>query len=157
MRLVFVLYAEDRGLMPRGDVYQKHYSISGLFERLRDDEARYLLPVITECMRDDLAETVLSTVTGEQKGAMKESASYHIQWARRVMKAFDKQQRATGPIALGDLVTPLRMVATWPSVAVDAQYNKTGIVDLDTGEPKYFGAGFLVRLEGLSAKQSSLH
>ena len=41
MRLVFVLYAEDRGLMPRSDVYQKHYSISGLFERLRDDEARY--------------------------------------------------------------------------------------------------------------------
>ena len=26
MRLVFVLYAEDRGLMPRSDVYQKHYS-----------------------------------------------------------------------------------------------------------------------------------
>ncbi len=41
MRLVFVLYAEDRGLMPRSEVYQKHYSISGLFERLRDDEARY--------------------------------------------------------------------------------------------------------------------
>ncbi|MDO8795561.1 MAG: N-6 DNA methylase [Vicinamibacterales bacterium] len=41
MRLVFVLYAEDRGLMPPSEVYQKHYSISGLFERLRDDEARY--------------------------------------------------------------------------------------------------------------------
>jgi len=41
MRLVFVLYAEDRGLMPRSEVYQKHYSILGLFERLRDDEARY--------------------------------------------------------------------------------------------------------------------
>lgn len=41
MRLVFVLYAEDRGLMPRSEVYQKHYSIAGLFERLRDDEARY--------------------------------------------------------------------------------------------------------------------
>jgi hypothetical protein len=41
MRLVFVLYAEDRGLMPRSEVYQKHYSISGLFERLRDDDARY--------------------------------------------------------------------------------------------------------------------
>ncbi len=41
MRLVFVLYAEDRGLMPKSEVYQKHYSISGLFERLRDDEARY--------------------------------------------------------------------------------------------------------------------
>jgi len=41
MRLVFVLYAEDRGLMPRSEVYQKHYSVFGLFERLRDDQARY--------------------------------------------------------------------------------------------------------------------
>lgn len=41
MRLVFVLYAEDRSLMPAGEVYQQHYSLSGLFERLRDDQARY--------------------------------------------------------------------------------------------------------------------
>jgi hypothetical protein len=41
MRLVFVLYAEDRALMPAGETYQKHYAISGLFERLREDEARY--------------------------------------------------------------------------------------------------------------------
>ncbi len=37
----FVLYAEDRGLMPKGDVYQKHYAVSGLFNRLREDQARY--------------------------------------------------------------------------------------------------------------------
>jgi hypothetical protein len=41
MRLVFILYAEDRGLMPAGDVYQRSYSVAGLFERLREDEARY--------------------------------------------------------------------------------------------------------------------
>jgi hypothetical protein len=41
MRLVFILYAEDRGLMPGTDVYQKHYAVSGLFERLREDAARY--------------------------------------------------------------------------------------------------------------------
>jgi hypothetical protein len=41
MRLVFVLYAEDRGLMPQGEVYQRHYAVSGLFERLREDAARY--------------------------------------------------------------------------------------------------------------------
>lgn len=41
MRLVFVLYAEDRGLMPQSDVYQRHYSVSGLFQRLREDQARY--------------------------------------------------------------------------------------------------------------------
>ena len=41
MRLVFVLYAEDRDLMPAGDVYQRHYSLAGLFEKLREDAARY--------------------------------------------------------------------------------------------------------------------
>jgi hypothetical protein len=41
MRLVFILYAEDRGLMPGSDVYQRYYSVSGLFERLREDQARY--------------------------------------------------------------------------------------------------------------------
>lgn len=41
MRLVFILYAEDRGLMPPSTVYQRHYSVLGLFERLREDQARY--------------------------------------------------------------------------------------------------------------------
>ena len=40
MRLVFILYAEDKGLMPASNVYQFHYSVSGLFERLREDQAR---------------------------------------------------------------------------------------------------------------------
>lgn len=35
MRLVFILYAEDRGLMPASDVYQKHYAVSGLFRARR--------------------------------------------------------------------------------------------------------------------------
>lgn len=37
MRLVFLLYAEDRGLMPTSDLYVRNYSIHGLFERLRTD------------------------------------------------------------------------------------------------------------------------
>ena len=41
MRLVFVLYAEDRGLMPDHPVYQQHYSLGGLFTRLRADEAAW--------------------------------------------------------------------------------------------------------------------
>lgn len=41
MRLVFILYAEDRSLMPAGEVYQRHYSVTGLFEGLREDEARH--------------------------------------------------------------------------------------------------------------------
>jgi len=35
LRLVFTLYAEDRGLMPAGPLYQRNYSVAGLFEQLR--------------------------------------------------------------------------------------------------------------------------
>ena len=41
MRLIFVLYAEDEGLMPEGEVYANNYSVSGLYERLRSDAGRY--------------------------------------------------------------------------------------------------------------------
>ena len=39
MRLVFILYAEDRGLMPADAVYVQHYAVAGLFARLRADAA----------------------------------------------------------------------------------------------------------------------
>ena len=41
MRLVFLLYAEDRGMMPGDAVYQGNYSVSGLYEKLRADAAMY--------------------------------------------------------------------------------------------------------------------
>jgi hypothetical protein len=41
MRLVFVLYAEDRDLMSGDSVYSNNYSITGLFERLREDAGRF--------------------------------------------------------------------------------------------------------------------
>jgi hypothetical protein len=41
MRLVFLLYAEDEGLMPDEPVYQRHYAVSGLYEKLRNDAGQY--------------------------------------------------------------------------------------------------------------------
>ncbi len=41
LRLVFLLYAEDRGLMPTHSVYVNYYSVSGLFDRLREDMGRH--------------------------------------------------------------------------------------------------------------------
>jgi hypothetical protein len=41
MRLVFILFAEDRDLIPSSEVYAKSYSVKGLFERLRQDDARH--------------------------------------------------------------------------------------------------------------------
>ena len=41
MRMVFVLYAEDRSLMGSDETWLKNYSISGLYERLRADAGQY--------------------------------------------------------------------------------------------------------------------
>lgn len=41
LRLVFLLYAEDRGLMPSGELYQRNYSVGGLFDQLRTDHQQY--------------------------------------------------------------------------------------------------------------------
>lgn len=41
MRLVFILYAEDRELLPVSGVYPGSYSVTGLFERLRADAGRH--------------------------------------------------------------------------------------------------------------------
>lgn len=40
MRLVFILYAEDRDLMPQDPVYER-YGLRGLFAKLREDAARH--------------------------------------------------------------------------------------------------------------------
>jgi hypothetical protein len=41
LRLVFLLYAEDRGLMPQDTIYTRSYSVTGLYERLREDAGNY--------------------------------------------------------------------------------------------------------------------
>ena len=41
MRLVFLIYAEDEGLMPDEEVYQTSYAVSGLYVKLRQDAANY--------------------------------------------------------------------------------------------------------------------
>ena len=41
MRLVFVLYAEERDLMPADRLYEDNYGLRGLFKKLRDDAARH--------------------------------------------------------------------------------------------------------------------
>ena len=42
LRLVFLLYAEERDMLPNEDrIYEQHYSLAGLYERLREDAAFY--------------------------------------------------------------------------------------------------------------------
>jgi hypothetical protein len=41
MRLVFILYAEDRGLLPLDPIFVNNYTVAGLFQRLREDNSRF--------------------------------------------------------------------------------------------------------------------
>lgn len=41
MRLIFLLYAEDKGVMPAGELYFRGYSAKGLFLRLQEDFQRH--------------------------------------------------------------------------------------------------------------------
>jgi len=41
LRLVFLLYSEERDMLPKNDVFIQHYSLTGLYERLREDAALY--------------------------------------------------------------------------------------------------------------------
>ena len=40
LRMVFIMYAEDRNLLAADEVYHSSYSLAGLYERLRQDEAQ---------------------------------------------------------------------------------------------------------------------
>ena len=39
LRLVFLLYAEERGVLPESETFVRHYSLAGLYQRLREDAA----------------------------------------------------------------------------------------------------------------------
>ena len=39
LRLVFLLYAEERGMLPEDETFGRHYSLAGLYQRLREDAA----------------------------------------------------------------------------------------------------------------------
>lgn len=41
LRLVFLLYAEERDMLPDDETYLRHYSLAGLYERLREDAALF--------------------------------------------------------------------------------------------------------------------
>ncbi len=41
LRLVFLLYAEERDMLPKNETFQRYYSLVGLYERLREDAALY--------------------------------------------------------------------------------------------------------------------
>ena len=41
LRLIFLLFAEEREILPEDDTFIRYYSLSGLYERLREDAALY--------------------------------------------------------------------------------------------------------------------
>jgi hypothetical protein len=112
----------------------------------------YLVPVITQCAEDAFAEDLLQAVVAEQSETLRQTATYHIDWAHRLTNAIRATSSSPGPVAIGDLVLPLKVPTLWPLVVIDAQSNKTGVVDLDSGEAKYFGAGYIAKVDSLPAR-----
>ena len=41
LRLVFLLYSEERDMLPEDETFLRHYSLAGLYERLREDAALF--------------------------------------------------------------------------------------------------------------------
>ena len=41
LRMVFLLYAEQRDLLPKGEVFTRNYSLGGLFDRLQENAAQH--------------------------------------------------------------------------------------------------------------------
>ncbi len=41
LRLVFLLYAEERDMLPEDETFLRHYSLAGLYERLREEAALF--------------------------------------------------------------------------------------------------------------------
>jgi len=115
----------------------------------------YFLPVISQCASDKLATTMLTSVADEQKGDNPERAAYHLQWAQHLVKVAMKHRPIPSDVELGDVAVPLKLKEVPISIVVDVQPNKSGLLDLNTGEPRYFASGYLARIQGLQLRSAS--
>jgi hypothetical protein len=79
LRLVFLLYAEEREMLPEDDTFLRYYSLLGLYERLREDAA--LFPDTMDQRYGAWAQlTVLFRMVnqGAQAGAMRLPARHGV-------------------------------------------------------------------------------
>jgi len=113
-------------------------------------EVGYLVPVITECATDTLAAAMLTNIAEEQRNECPTRAAYHIEWARRLLVTAKSHGTKPAAVELGDMAVPTRVKGAPLSIVVDVQANKSGLLDLDTGEAKFYATGYLSRVLGLS-------
>ena len=108
------------------------------------------LPALTDgASVRTLATTILTTAASEQKGNNPERAAHHLHWAQELLRAVKKHRPAPSDIELGDVAKPLKLKEAPISIIVAAQPEKSGLLDLDTGEPRYFASGYLTRIQSL--------
>lgn len=112
--------------------------------------AAYFLPVIVACSSDKYAADVLADVTAEGRGDVGRVA-YHVRWAQELARSIVRRRTSPSPVGLGDIAYPLKVEGVSPSVVVDVQYDKAGLLDLDSGMLKYFKTGYLVRVHSLGS------
>jgi hypothetical protein len=61
----------------------------------------------------------------------------------------NEKRRSPSHIELDDVAAPLKLKGAPPSIVVDVQPTKSGLLDLDTGETRYYASGFLAKIQGL--------
>jgi hypothetical protein len=113
-------------------------------------EVGYLVPVITECATDKLAAAMLTSIAEEQRNECPTRAAYHIKWARQLLVTAKSHTTKPSAVELGDMAVPIKVKGAPLSIVVDVQANKSGLLDLDTREAKFYATGYLSRVLGLS-------
>jgi hypothetical protein len=106
----------------------------------------YFLPVIRDCARDSFAGALFTEVADNQKAENHDFARYHLRWVNQLIKNAENQKPDSSPIELGDVASPTLLKEMPLSIVVDIQPTKLGLLDLNTGEAKYFGSGYLRKI-----------
>ncbi len=97
LRLVFLLYAEERGMLPGDETFLRHYSVAGLYQRLREDAALHpdtmdqsfgawaQLLVLFRLIHDGAGEHVTGGIVSlpERRGALFDPDRYPFLEGRR--------------------------------------------------------------------------
>jgi len=146
IRALLAWLALDSGLDTRDSIAHTFNEPELVREKLI--RVAYFLPVMTDCSSDGFAAGVLADVTSEQQGDVVR-AEYHLRWGQQLATKLGNYRPFESNVALGDIAFPLRVKEALPSVVVDVQPSKAGLLDLDTGQPRYYASGFLARVQEL--------
>ncbi|MFN7982520.1 MAG: hypothetical protein U0Q11_11730 [Vicinamibacterales bacterium] len=106
-----------------------------------------LLPVATECAQDSQAGALLVQTLAERPSEAAR-AERHLTWAKRISAAASTSKTpGSGSFRLGDIVVTFKANPPKPFVVSQVLHGKTGVLDLDRLDHRYFADGWLAPVE----------